>query len=117
PTGRDVLRRLKARSDVDVVVIDSRLPNPGLASLLAQLRADQSVSRLPVLLAAIPESPRSRDLLARLRDARRQLANVDADIRSQGEEQVRQSNVYGPGGRGLVREGREINDLRKQRTV
>ena len=42
-TGRDVLRRLKAKADVDAVVIDSVLPNPGLASLLAQLRADAKV--------------------------------------------------------------------------
>ncbi|MBI1914550.1 MAG: hypothetical protein HYS12_07405 [Planctomycetes bacterium] len=114
-TGRNVLRRLKARSDVDAVVIDSVLPNPGLASLLAQLRADQSVGRLPVLLAAVPESRRSRDLLERLGEARRQLAKVDADIRSLTEEQVSQANVVGTRGQVLTRNGRELEDLRKQR--
>jgi CheY-like chemotaxis protein len=54
-TGRDVLRRLNAASDIDVLLLDVNLPEPGLASLLAQLRADPNFGRLPVLLAATPE--------------------------------------------------------------
>jgi CheY-like chemotaxis protein len=51
-TGRDALRRLNEASDVEVLLLDANLPEPGLTSLLAQLRADSNAGRLPVLLAA-----------------------------------------------------------------
>ncbi|HKB39163.1 MAG TPA: hypothetical protein VKD72_22175, partial [Gemmataceae bacterium] len=114
-TGRDVLRRLKAKSDIDAIVIDSVLPNPGLASLLAQLRADQSVRRLPVLLAAVPETRRSRNLLERIRDQRRQLEKAERELRERTEELAREADVYGAAGRGLARNGKELDELRKQR--
>lgn len=53
--GRDVLRRLNDASDIDALLLDVNLPEPGLASLLAQLRADPNFGRLPILLAAPPE--------------------------------------------------------------
>jgi CheY-like chemotaxis protein len=49
-TGREVLQRLNEAADVDLVLIDEALPNPGLASLLAQLRADVHYGRVPVVL-------------------------------------------------------------------
>src|SRR5262249_8669670 len=51
-TGRDALRRLNEASDVEVLLLDANLPEPGLTSLLAQLRADSNAGRVPVLLAA-----------------------------------------------------------------
>jgi CheY-like chemotaxis protein len=54
-TGRDALRRLNAASDLDELLLDANLPEPGLASLLAQLRTDPSSGRLPILLATAPE--------------------------------------------------------------
>ena len=51
-TGRDVIRRLNQAADVDLVLIDEALPDPGLASLLAQLRADLNYGRIPVVVTA-----------------------------------------------------------------
>lgn len=53
-TGRDVLRRLQQTADIDLILIDAVLPDPGLHSLLGQLRADQNSARLPLLIAATP---------------------------------------------------------------
>ena len=49
-SGRDVLRRLNEAADVDMVLIDEALPDPGLPSLLAQLRADLNYGRIPVVV-------------------------------------------------------------------
>jgi CheY-like chemotaxis protein len=49
-SGREVLRRLNQAADIDVLLLDSALPNPGLADLLAQLRADRNAAHLPLLL-------------------------------------------------------------------
>ncbi len=49
-TGRELLKRLNDAADVDLVLIDEALPDPGLASLLAQLRADVHYGRIPVVL-------------------------------------------------------------------
>jgi hypothetical protein len=54
-TGREVMRRLQMAADVDLLLLDAELPDPGLPSLLGQLRSDQNASRLPVLLAAKPD--------------------------------------------------------------
>ena len=54
-TGRDVLKRLNQAADVDLVLIDEALPDPGLASLLAQLRADFHYGRVPVVLTVAKE--------------------------------------------------------------
>src|SRR5205823_6866762 len=69
-SGRQALRRLLERSDVGAVVIDSTLPDPGLSSLLAQLRADPALKRLPVLVAAVPDGPDTRLVLEQLEDVR-----------------------------------------------
>jgi CheY-like chemotaxis protein len=49
-SGREVLRRLNEAADIDVLLVDSALPEPGLAPLLADLRADRNAGRLPLLL-------------------------------------------------------------------
>ncbi len=54
-TGREVLKRLNEAADVDLVLIDEALPDPGLASLLAQLRADVHFGRVPVVLTVSRE--------------------------------------------------------------
>ena len=54
-TGRQVMRRLQEASDIDLLLLDSALPNPGLASLLGELRADQNAARLPLLLTVRPD--------------------------------------------------------------
>jgi CheY-like chemotaxis protein len=84
-TGRQAMRRLRAAADVDAVLLDSTLPDPGLASLLAQLRADTDVGRLPVLLAAVPESPKSQDLATRYRTARQRLGVITDSTRAYRE--------------------------------
>jgi CheY-like chemotaxis protein len=54
-SGREVLRRLNAAADVEAVVVDSALPDPGLAQLLGDLRADIHFGLLPVLVLTPPE--------------------------------------------------------------
>jgi CheY-like chemotaxis protein len=54
-TGRDVLKRLNEAADVDLVLIDEALPDPGLASLLSQLRGDLNYGRVPVVLTVDKE--------------------------------------------------------------
>jgi CheY-like chemotaxis protein len=49
-TGREVLQRLNKASDIDVLLLDEALPDPGLSSLLSQLRADRNAGTLPILL-------------------------------------------------------------------
>jgi CheY-like chemotaxis protein len=51
-TGNAVLRRLAEAADVDLLLIDETLPDPDLANLLAQLRADLNASPLPIVLTA-----------------------------------------------------------------
>jgi CheY-like chemotaxis protein len=49
-SGNEALLRLKKAADVDALLIDTRLPDPGLASLLAQLREDPAIGGLPLWL-------------------------------------------------------------------
>jgi CheY-like chemotaxis protein len=51
-TGRDVLRRLNQAADIDLLLIDANLPDPGLAPLLGQLRGDVNTGLLPVVVLA-----------------------------------------------------------------
>lgn len=95
-TGRDALRRLKARADIDAILLDSSLPNPGLAFTLGQLRSDRDIRRLPVLLTAVPDSKESRYLLDRIRTLRTQLEVLDRAIRPRLEARLAQLERYGP---------------------
>jgi CheY-like chemotaxis protein len=49
-TGRDALRRLNEAADIDAVIVDYAVPDPGLSALLAQLRADVNYGLLPVMV-------------------------------------------------------------------
>jgi CheY-like chemotaxis protein len=49
-SGRAVLQRLGEAADVDLIMLDVDLPDPGLASLLGQLRSDVNTGLLPVVV-------------------------------------------------------------------
>jgi CheY-like chemotaxis protein len=54
-TGRAVLQRLNEAADIDLIMIDANLPDPGLASLLGQLRSDVNTGLLPVVVLVSPD--------------------------------------------------------------
>ncbi len=54
-TGREIMQRLGQASDVALLLFEETLPDPGLANLLGQIRADVFASQLPVLLTASAE--------------------------------------------------------------
>jgi len=74
-SGREIMQRLGQASDIALLLFEEGLPNPGLAQLLGQLRADRFASQLPILLSAaplrsgaaghLPDDPRQRELLLR----------------------------------------------------
>ncbi len=81
-TGRDALRRLLKASDIDAILLDSTLNDPTLAYLMGQLKADARTQRVPVLLAAIPESPAGKDILNKYQTEK---AKLDAlELRARG---------------------------------
>ncbi len=51
-SGRDLMRRLHEKADIDLLVIDRHLPDPLIGDLLPQLRADRRAKTLPLLLVA-----------------------------------------------------------------
>ena len=53
-TGREMMQRLGKASDIDLLFFEENLPQPGLAQLLGQLRADRFAAQLPILLTAAP---------------------------------------------------------------
>lgn len=70
-TGREALRRLESAADIDALLVDTQLPDPGLAPLLAQLRASVSYGRLPLYLFLPGETQES---------LRRQVQEVDQGL-------------------------------------
>ncbi len=58
-TGREALKRLESAADIDALLIDTALPDPGLPSLLAQLRAGVGYGRLPLWLVLPGETQES----------------------------------------------------------
>ena len=60
-TGQDLLKRAFAASDIEAIIFDADLPEPGLTSVLAQLRADVHAGGLPLFI--VPPH-RQTDLLA-----------------------------------------------------
>jgi hypothetical protein len=74
-TGREVLRQLQESTGIDILLIDSRLPDPGLPYLLAQLRSDINAARLPVLIT-VPPSRLTRELQEQLRPVIEPYRNV-----------------------------------------
>lgn len=55
PTGRQLIRRIQERSDIDLVLLDRHLPNPLLPDLVAQLKADRRGKTLPTMVLASPD--------------------------------------------------------------
>ena len=51
-TGRELLKRTSRASDFDIILIDHHLPNPELADVVANLRADARAARRPILVVA-----------------------------------------------------------------
>lgn len=91
--GRDILRRLNAAADIDALVIDASLPEPGLPFLLAQLRADYHAGNLPILLTFT----REREIaVTRLADAYRNIwavpDSLPRDEKALAAELVRRMN-------------------------
>jgi hypothetical protein len=80
-TGREAMQKLRAGADIEAVLLDSTLPLPGLAPLLAQLRADADVAKIPVVLAAVPETRASRDAASRYRAVKKRLDSLGEDTR------------------------------------
>jgi CheY-like chemotaxis protein len=54
-TGREVLQRLNAAADIDLLILDADLPDPGLASLLGQVRSDINSGLLPIVVLVGPD--------------------------------------------------------------
>jgi CheY-like chemotaxis protein len=73
-SGREVLRRLNEAADVDLLLIDADLPDPGLAELLGQIRADVNTGLMPVVVLTPPDREQRIRLLT---DAYR---NVNLDV-------------------------------------
>jgi CheY-like chemotaxis protein len=74
-TGRQALKQLQGNADVDVLFIDHMLPDPGLAHLVAQLRADVNVGLLPLFIT-VPEAQWSRQTDLALRRLAEPYKNV-----------------------------------------
>src|SRR5205085_7701847 len=81
-TGREALRRLREAADIDLILLDSTLPDPGLAPLLGQLRADVFSANIPVVLVAVPEGRVGRDLALRYRTAKARLDYLHSATRA-----------------------------------
>jgi CheY-like chemotaxis protein len=71
-SGRQALKRLGEAADIDALLIDVGLPDPGLAWLLSQLRGDVGFGQLPLWLV-LPGDTQDTLLEARL-DLDRKLA-------------------------------------------
>lgn len=77
--GKDAMRALRATSEIEGIIIDSTLPYPGLANLLAQIKQDVDVGQLPVLLAAIPETHTARMASAHFNELRGRVQGILRD--------------------------------------
>jgi CheY-like chemotaxis protein len=76
PTGRELLRRLGKAADIDLVLVDSGIPDPPLPYLLAELRADVNYGLVPVFVTMAPDRAGKLPLEARLLDLVRGYRNV-----------------------------------------
>jgi CheY-like chemotaxis protein len=77
-TGREALRQLHESTGVDAFLIDSQLPDPGLAYFIAKLRADINGALLPVLITVPPAqlTVQKQEELRRLTEAHRNVTVV-----------------------------------------
>ena len=68
-TGKELIRRLQEKMNVDLILLDHHLPLPMMNDTLAQLRADFRTTHIPLLVVASPDVPTTAHpitLLARL---------------------------------------------------
>ena len=65
-TGRQLIRRLQEKADVDLVVLDRHIADPLLRDLLPQIRADMHARTLPLLVVASPDGAAPVNLLTAL---------------------------------------------------
>jgi len=79
-TGREALRQLRESAGIDALLVDSQLPDPGMAYLLAQLRSDVNAALLPVLITVPPAqlTVQKQEELRRLTDAYRNVSVIPA---------------------------------------
>ena len=70
-TGRDLLKRVIAAADIEAILFDADLPDPGFTSLVGQLRGDAHAGRLPLFIT--PSHQQADRLLIELRDVDEQL--------------------------------------------
>jgi CheY-like chemotaxis protein len=54
-TGKDLVRRIQQRPDVDLILVDHHIAGPMLPDVLTQLRADFRAKTVPLLVVASPE--------------------------------------------------------------
>ena len=54
-TSREMMLRLQAKANVDVIVVDHHLPSPMLPDFLGQVRADLRTKNLPLMIVASPD--------------------------------------------------------------
>lgn len=80
--GKDAMRRLRADGEIEAILLDSTLPFPGLANLLAQMRQDVDAGQVPILLAAVPETRTSHDAASRYRRLKARIDTIKADTRA-----------------------------------
>lgn len=79
--GKDAMRQLRAHPEIEAILLDSTLPYPGLANLLAQLRQDVHFGKVPIVLAAVPETRASRDAAYRYKFLQGRLDSIRTDTR------------------------------------
>lgn len=78
--GREVMRMLRSNASIEAVLLDSSLPTPGLAHLLAQLRADADLAHIPILVAAVPQTPTADAAARRVYDLKVSKQALEQDL-------------------------------------
>src|SRR5262249_57733051 len=124
-TGKEAMRELGKRADIHAILLDSTLPYPGLAHTLAQMRADVDVGKVPILLAAVPETRVAHDAARRYQGVQKRLDTLRQEARPYldrlknlaTEEAQRIADVKAGRNLGTIAKaggGRKIEDDQKQ---
>ena len=113
-SGRQAVRRLVSKADVDAVLLDSSIVDLDLNWVVAQLRSDRGLRRLPVFVAAIPDSLEAKTIIDDIADLQSRLKTLDDSIRERLQDRGRLENVSGYA---AARQGedRVLNDQRKRK--
>jgi CheY-like chemotaxis protein len=113
-TGRQAVRRLVSKADIDAVLLDSTIVDPDLTWVIAQLRSDRGLKRLPVLIAAIPDGPEAKGIIDELSDLNLRAKTLDDSIRDRLESKDKLERVSGYA---AARQGEDLvlKDQRKRR--